>query len=257
MADRKAIGKKLRFEIFKRDSFKCQYCGRSSPDVILQVDHINPVKRGGKNDILNLITSCSDCNSGKGARCLDENSVLERQRKQLEELNERREQLQMIAKWRDEMLKLDEEQVNIIEKRLLEATGYGFSETGRKNTKAYIKKFGFKLVLESTETSISQYLSFDENEKPIPKSVDKVFDYIPRICSCIKNGENNPQFKALSYIRGIVRNRFGFDKPYIKELLNNAYNSGIDTDEIKELAKKATSWTNFRVTLEEWIDENA
>ena len=44
---RKAISVKLRFEVFKRDNFTCQYCGRKSPDVILHVDHIDPVKNGG------------------------------------------------------------------------------------------------------------------------------------------------------------------------------------------------------------------
>ena len=62
---RKAIGDKLRFEVFKRDNFKCQYCGMSAPDVVLNVDHIDPVSNGGENNILNLITSCRDCNSGK------------------------------------------------------------------------------------------------------------------------------------------------------------------------------------------------
>lgn len=52
---RKPITKKLRFEVFKRDAFTCQYCGRMVPDVILEVDHINPVANGGDNDIMNLI----------------------------------------------------------------------------------------------------------------------------------------------------------------------------------------------------------
>ena len=29
MIKRKAISKRLRFEIFKRDSFTCRYCGRN------------------------------------------------------------------------------------------------------------------------------------------------------------------------------------------------------------------------------------
>jgi 5-methylcytosine-specific restriction endonuclease McrA len=66
MEGRKAIPKKLRFEVFKRDSFTCQYCGKSAPDIILEVDHIHPVSRGGEEDITNLITSCFDCNRGKG-----------------------------------------------------------------------------------------------------------------------------------------------------------------------------------------------
>ncbi|MDC4235638.1 HNH endonuclease, partial [Pasteurella multocida] len=68
---RTALSKKVRFEVFKRDSFKCQYCGKSAPDVVLHVDHINPVSNDGTNDIMNLITSCSECNLGKGAKTLD------------------------------------------------------------------------------------------------------------------------------------------------------------------------------------------
>lgn len=85
-----AISKKTRFEVFKRDSFTCQYCGASAPDVVLECDHISPVSGGGGNDILNLITSCQACNSGKGARELSDRSAIAKQKAQLDELNERR-----------------------------------------------------------------------------------------------------------------------------------------------------------------------
>lgn len=42
MSKRKGLSPKVRFEVFKRDSFKCQYCGRSAPDVMLRADHIEP-----------------------------------------------------------------------------------------------------------------------------------------------------------------------------------------------------------------------
>lgn len=70
--DRKPISNKLRFEILKRDSFTCQYCGRKAPDVELEIDHIVPVARGGCNDIDNLITACHECNMGKRDRCLED-----------------------------------------------------------------------------------------------------------------------------------------------------------------------------------------
>lgn len=60
-----AISKKTRFEIFKRDGFKCQYCGHHPPSVTLEVDHIIPVSKGGEDDEDNLVTSCFDCNRGK------------------------------------------------------------------------------------------------------------------------------------------------------------------------------------------------
>jgi len=69
---RKALSKKTRFEVFKRDGFTCQYCGAHPPSVILHVDHITAVAKGGKNDIDNLVTACQPCNSGKSDRPLSE-----------------------------------------------------------------------------------------------------------------------------------------------------------------------------------------
>lgn len=62
---RVAISKRLRFEVFKRDKFECQYCGATPPGAILECDHIDPVSRGGKTDADNLITACFACNRGK------------------------------------------------------------------------------------------------------------------------------------------------------------------------------------------------
>ena len=67
---RKAISKRVRFEVFKRDRFKCVYCGAATPSVVLEVDHVIPVAEGGSNDISNLVTACKPCNQGKGARPL-------------------------------------------------------------------------------------------------------------------------------------------------------------------------------------------
>lgn len=63
--NRKQLSTRARFEIFKRDQFTCQYCGSTPPAVVLHVDHIHPVSKGGKNDKSNLVTSCSSCNLGK------------------------------------------------------------------------------------------------------------------------------------------------------------------------------------------------
>ena len=66
----RTITPSVRFEVFRRDSFTCQYCGRRAPKVILHVDHVVPVVAGGTNDLVNLKTACSVCNQGKGARRL-------------------------------------------------------------------------------------------------------------------------------------------------------------------------------------------
>lgn len=60
-----AVSKRTRFEVFKRDAFQCQYCGRTPPVVVLECDHVTPVAGGGGDEETNLITSCFDCNRGK------------------------------------------------------------------------------------------------------------------------------------------------------------------------------------------------
>ena len=56
----------LRYDVMKRDGFRCVLCGRGADNgVKLHVDHILPVSKGGKTVMNNLRTLCSDCNLGK------------------------------------------------------------------------------------------------------------------------------------------------------------------------------------------------
>lgn len=60
-----SVSKRTRFEVFKRDGFRCIYCGRTPPQAILEIDHVIPRSKGGPDDMVNLATSCFDCNRGK------------------------------------------------------------------------------------------------------------------------------------------------------------------------------------------------
>lgn len=65
---RKAINNSIRYDVMKRDNFKCNYCGKSpatDSNVELQIDHITPITNGGDNHMDNLKTICKDCNIGK------------------------------------------------------------------------------------------------------------------------------------------------------------------------------------------------
>lgn len=157
MEERKAISKKIRFEVFKRDSFTCQYCGKMAPDVILEIDHIKPVAQGGKNDILNLVTACFDCNRGKSDKELSDNSAVTKQQKQLAEMNERRQQLQMMLEWRNELSKIAETQVDAINSMLSARYDSSFTASGRATIKSLIRRFGFSEVYESAEIAFEQY----------------------------------------------------------------------------------------------------
>jgi hypothetical protein len=70
-ADRRDIRLGLRYAVLKRDCFRCVVCGRSPAThlgLVLHVDHIIPIAKGGKTVIENLRSLCEDCNLGKGSR---------------------------------------------------------------------------------------------------------------------------------------------------------------------------------------------
>ena len=62
--------KLTRREIFRRDNYTCQYCGRR--DTPLTIDHIVPKRLGGMHTWLNVVAACPSCNHRKGGRRLNE-----------------------------------------------------------------------------------------------------------------------------------------------------------------------------------------
>ena len=62
------ISDKLRYQVLKRDNFKCCACGASpakDPSIELHIDHVIPYAKGGETVLDNLQTLCSKCNLGK------------------------------------------------------------------------------------------------------------------------------------------------------------------------------------------------
>lgn len=62
--------KLTRREVFRRDNFTCQYCGRKLGD--LTIDHVVPRHMGGKHTWSNVVTACAACNHHKGGRTVEE-----------------------------------------------------------------------------------------------------------------------------------------------------------------------------------------
>lgn len=250
MAKRQSITTKTRFEIFKRDSFTCQYCGRSAPEIVLQVDHIMPVSKGGDNDITNLITSCDKCNAGKSDRELSDDAVIAKRKKQLDELQARREQLEMMAEWHKSLLELKDDEINVVYEVWKAAVpGYSINQNAVDTVREWLNKYGLELVLDSLKTSVAQYLKF-ENGEPTRESVNKAYLYIPRICSVKKYQVDTPYIKDAFYIRGIVRNRMYCNEWKALQLIKDALQLGAEVSYLKDIALKASNWTAWREEME-------
>ncbi len=55
--------KLTRVEVFRRDGYTCQYCGKQSHQLTL--DHVIPRYRGGQNTWHNVVSACVPCNLKK------------------------------------------------------------------------------------------------------------------------------------------------------------------------------------------------
>ena len=250
MGKRQPIAKSTRFEVFKRDSFTCQYCGRSAPDVLLEVDHINPVSSGGDNNVMNLITSCWDCNRGKGAKTLNDNSTIEKQKQQMDALNEKRIQLEMMIQWRQELLKLKDQEAQAVAEMFERLTSCKVTEHGIQELKNLLRKHSFSEVVDSVEESVTTYYKdYDESTKY------KAFHYIGRICAIKKIDPQKPYLRDLFYIRGILRNRMTYiNESEVMYLMEQAHlQAGVPIEHIKRLALQCKCWSTFKRELESLI----
>jgi 5-methylcytosine-specific restriction endonuclease McrA len=61
-----------RQNIFLRDKFTCQYCGKDFPERDLNLDHVVPRDKGGKMTWENIVTSCIRCNTRKANKLAHE-----------------------------------------------------------------------------------------------------------------------------------------------------------------------------------------
>lgn len=175
MAKRKPIKKSIRFEVFKRDKFTCQYCGAKSPDVILEIDHVIPVAKGGENSLLNFLTACQSCNSGKRDKLLSDDSLVDKQRKQIEELQERKNQIEMMLEWKLELSKPDEAQdQKVIQYINSKSDQNHLSEKGEMYIKELIRTYDAAKVINAVDESFTKYYKGTGNKENYEFALDKI-----------------------------------------------------------------------------------
>lgn len=172
MAARQALSKKTRFEVFKRDLFTCQYCGSAPPSVILEVDHLVPVAKGGGNSIDNLIAACFDCNRGKSDRSLDVSP--ETLLAKAEALQEKREQLKAYERLQKKLQRDAEKAVDAVQDIFQEVyPARKFSATFRLSIKRqFLSRLTLTKLHEAMDISVAR----------IKADPDRAIIYFCKVC---------------------------------------------------------------------------
>lgn len=158
---RKSIGKTTHFNVFKRDSFTCQYCSAKPPKVPLEVDHLVPVCKGGTNNIDNLITACFDCNRGKAGNeltCIPLNIIEKSEGKRLA-LKQYKE-YQKILSLEKAQIEIDINTVQDVYSTVFD--GWIFTDKFRISVKKFISNLGVEEVVEAMETACNRMYNEDK-----------------------------------------------------------------------------------------------
>ena len=61
-----------RKNLYKRDAYTCQYCGKKPKSQELTIDHVTPRSKGGRSTWENCVLACLKCNHKKGSKTLKE-----------------------------------------------------------------------------------------------------------------------------------------------------------------------------------------
>ncbi len=165
---RQALSKRVRFEVFKRDGFKCQYCGAHPPNVVLECDHIIPVSEGGSDDMDNLVAACFSCNRGKSniSLTLVPRSLAEK----ADEISEREDQLRGYSEVMEgRRQRLEDQAWKIMD--LLYPGSDSVPRDSFNSTKKFIEKLGIWCVLDAAEISLAG-----------PAHSKNVFNYFCGVC---------------------------------------------------------------------------
>lgn len=240
-----AVSKRTRFEVFKRDSFKCQYCGRSAPDVVLEADHVEPKSKGGKDAIINLVTACRDCNAGKSDKRLDDESALSKERRQLEDLNERREQLEMMLKWKRGMSDIQTDAAQACADRFGELCGCTIKPNGITTLRKLVKKFGVSEVLTAIDIAVDTY-----------SDREKAFSKISGILYIRAREAADPHYAAVCRIKGKLRwKQFYVNDDEVDALVRSVLQSGkADFEEISRLTSASRSYSNWWMRISQLLE---
>jgi hypothetical protein len=165
-----SISKRLRFEVFKRDGFRCAYCGKTPPQVTLEADHIIPKASGGKDVLDNLVSACFDCNRGKAHISLEKipQSLIDN----ADVLKEKQAQMREYQKHLERIDAQYDALVNRIQDIFHISHKFDFTEKSRLSVRQFIETIGIEEAEKSMRIATNKF----------PDEPESTFRYFCGIC---------------------------------------------------------------------------
>jgi hypothetical protein len=177
--------------------------------------------------------------------------VIDKQRSQIEELEERRQQIEMMLQWRDELANVQQPVYDTIVERYRTLTGFVPNELGMIEVRKWVKKFSLDIILESIDDTISKYGIWKDGKITV-ESWSQAFNWVAKFsASKVKYG-SGPDLDRLLYIQGIIRNRV--NNRWFKAIddLKALADLGYSLQQIEDAAKTLVDEEDFDVWVRQW-----
>ena len=188
---------------------------------------------------MNLVTSCEPCNSGKGPRQLDDHSVIVKQKRQLDDLNERRLQAEMLCDYRTELKKEPVPELPSVFRFWLHLSKAEPRDSDRDAVEKLLVSAGLRETLHCIEIVTDQY-----------SNAEQAIRMLPRVAAVRRKTKRKPYLRDLLYIRGILRNRLTYvNERMALKLMENAVEGGASTDQIRDASMRVVSWPDWKAAI--------
>jgi hypothetical protein len=191
---------------------------------------------------------------------LSDDAVIRQRKSQLDALQERHEQLEMLLDWHKSLVNIEEDTVQqIADFWAQRVSPYHLTEIGVASLRKLLKRYSADEVLASMNASLAQYIGYEEKDGvmvPTEETVGHAWEMIGAICAANRRNKDKPWMQKLYYARGILRNRFlywsDFKNRESLAVMEELIDMGADADDIIQLAKGVFSWSAFLQEADEW-----
>jgi TolA-binding protein len=248
--------KRIKYEVFEKDAFKCQFCGTGAPNVTLQLVRIQDAQPDEEwLDTAFLSTSCKVCEKKKSGT--DEKS-LNNPYMSIDELEERLQQLKMLINWRKGMLNIRKQQLNNLiiywENKI---SGFETNNDQKKYLAAHISKYSGDEIRSAMDMAVDKFIKYDEDGKLDQSSILTAFSKIPEICQTKTEIVTAHESDGLQRIHDQLSSNIAgfFDTRRTQQWLNYARSWEVQIDDLYKMASSVKSWTEFSVNIDKMVEK--
>jgi hypothetical protein len=248
--------KRIKYEVFEKDSFKCQFCGKGVPLVTLQLIRIQDTQQNDEwLDTAFLSTSCKICEKKKSG--VDE-KILNNGYLSIDELEERLQQLKMLINWRRGMLNIRKQQLaNLVSYWEKKLPGFSVDNDQKKFMATYISKYSSDEIKSAMDMAVDKFIKYSDDGILDKNSIRTAFAKIPDICLTKTEIVSTHESDGLQRIHDQLKSNIDgfFDSRRANQWLSYARSWEVQIEDLYKMATSVRSWTQFSVNIDNMVEK--